>query len=104
MKTTARELFPYGAHSAMNVVGVYNVEVMVSTGISVKNEEFVLLTGEGLLLLEKKNTVKRLGMLKVTFCINQDPVSVVKVGFPTLRKIKNFQLQILISPFVKPEV
>jgi hypothetical protein len=49
MKTTARELFPYGAHSAMNVVDMYNVEVMISTGISFKNEEFVLLTGEGML-------------------------------------------------------
>jgi hypothetical protein len=45
-----------------------------------------------------------LDMLKATFCINQDPVLVVKVGFHTLRKIKCFQLQIQISPFVKPEV
>lgn len=51
MKTTASELFPHGAHSAMNVVGVYNVDVMISTGLSFNNKEFVLLTGEGLLLL-----------------------------------------------------
>jgi hypothetical protein len=95
MKTTACKLFPYGAHSALDVVGEFNVDVTVSMGLSSKTEEF-LVFNIGVLLLGK-NTTKRVCVLKVRLHINQISVSEMKTEFPTvfkgLGKPKGFHLR-----------
>jgi hypothetical protein len=58
MKITARKLFLYSFRSALNVGGLLNVNVTISTGISSESEEFVVFSGRGMLLFARNTTQK----------------------------------------------
>lgn len=58
MKAMARKLFPYSFCSALNMGGLLNVNVTVSTEISTESEEFVVFSGRGMLLFARNTTQK----------------------------------------------
>jgi hypothetical protein len=41
VKITARKLFPHGAHTALDTIGVFTANVTISTGISSKNKQLL---------------------------------------------------------------
>jgi hypothetical protein len=103
MKTTARKLFSYEVHSALDVVKVLNAVMTVSKEISSKNNEFVVFNKKGV-PLPGKCTAKMSGVFIVRLHINQVLISEVKEFSAVLKglgKLKGFQL---INPCVKPQV